>query len=205
MIKIVCDGVVCVNAPLGDFFATVPGPNDMHSYPITVLKDGTMVCYWPMPFKKKIEISAQPPSGLSVPMQVVATYSERPFTDTSYYFHAHWNTDIGSTRSDAGHGVPQRHGRGASGWGLTSTSPTRLATGGARATRRSGWTTNRSRAPSARQRRLLRLRLVLRQPVRPALSRAGPLRRAGDVRACRRPPLADLRTRSPSPNRSSSI
>lgn len=57
-----------------------------------------MTCYFQMPFKRKIEISAVVPKDLGVPMQVRAAYIEKPFTAQSYYFRSHWNIDIGSTR-----------------------------------------------------------------------------------------------------------
>ncbi|MBC8066219.1 MAG: DUF2961 domain-containing protein, partial [Chlorobia bacterium] len=85
MLKVVCDGETTVNVPIGDFFASVPGPNPYHSYPMTVGKDGTMTCYFPMPFKRKIEISAVVPKGIDVPMQVMARYVVKSFTDQSYF------------------------------------------------------------------------------------------------------------------------
>jgi hypothetical protein len=98
MLKVVCDGITTVYAPLGDFFATVPGPNEYHSFPMTVDKDGTLTCYFPMPFKRKIEVSTIVPRNIAVPMKVVAKFQDRPFTKDSYYFNAHWNIDAGSTR-----------------------------------------------------------------------------------------------------------
>jgi len=97
-IKIVCDGEPTVVAPLGDFFGAAPGINQFHSYPFTVAKDGTMTCYWPMPFKRSMEISIETPKGLNVPLEVSYEWEGRPWTNDTYYFHAHWNIDLGPTR-----------------------------------------------------------------------------------------------------------
>lgn len=98
ILTITCDGEVCIKAPLGDFFATVPGPTPYHSYPMTVTKDGTLTSYFPMPFKKRMDISIQPPKGISVPMTVNLAWDKRAFDENTYYFRAHWNIDISSTR-----------------------------------------------------------------------------------------------------------
>jgi hypothetical protein len=98
ILRITCDGERTVEVPLGDFFATAPGINEANSLPISVTKDGTMTCYWPMPFLKQMDISIVPPKGIDLPMQVTFAWSDRKFTPDTYYFRAIWNVDIGNTR-----------------------------------------------------------------------------------------------------------
>lgn len=97
-ILIKCDGEKTAEVPLGDFFATAPGPNASHSYPVSVTPDGTMTCYWVMPFKKQIEVSLIGPGKVDVPVQLEMAWEERPFTADTYYFRAVYNADFGSTR-----------------------------------------------------------------------------------------------------------
>jgi hypothetical protein len=98
ILRISCDGERTVEAPLGDFFATAPGPNEAKSLPIQVTKDGTLTCYWPMPFQKQIEVSITGPGKVEVPMTVDLAWGDRKFTPETYYFRAIYNTDIGNTR-----------------------------------------------------------------------------------------------------------
>lgn len=98
ILTIQCDGETTVKVPLGDFFGTAAGVNPYRSYPMAVEKDGTMVSLFPMPFHKQMIISIDTPKGQRVPLQVVTKVADRRFTPDTYYFHAHWNVDIGSTR-----------------------------------------------------------------------------------------------------------
>jgi len=97
-LKIVCDGERTVDVPLGDFFATAPGPNAGSSLPLQVTPEGTLTSLWPMPFKRRIEVSIDGPGKIDVPMTVNLGWDERPFTSDTYYFRAVYNTDFGSTR-----------------------------------------------------------------------------------------------------------
>ncbi len=97
-IRISCDGERTVEAPLGDFFASAPGPNAANSFPITVTPDGTMTCYWPMPFLRRMDISIIGPGKVEVPLTVNLEWSDRRFTPETYYFRAIYNSDAGNTR-----------------------------------------------------------------------------------------------------------
>lgn len=97
-IRISCDGERTVDVPLGDFFATAPGPSDSQSFPITVTPDGTMTCYWPMPFFKKMDISIIGPGKIDVPVTVNLAWAEKKFEPETYYFRSVYNSDYGHTR-----------------------------------------------------------------------------------------------------------
>ncbi len=97
-IRITCDGERTVDVPLGDFFATAPGPNESKSFPITVTPDGTLTSFFPMPFFKKMDISIIGPGKIDVPMTVTVGWKEQRFEPETYYFRVLYNADYGNTR-----------------------------------------------------------------------------------------------------------
>lgn len=44
---------------MGDFFGSAPGVNPLHSLPMTVQPDGTMICRFVMPFAKSWSLRFQ--------------------------------------------------------------------------------------------------------------------------------------------------
>ncbi len=91
------DGELTVVAPLGDFFGSAPGIVPNVSLPMTVEKDGTMTCRFPMPFERKAEISIQNrgrvPISVSMKSRVDKVRDVPPLR-----FHAQWSYDRGNTR-----------------------------------------------------------------------------------------------------------
>lgn len=97
LLRISCDGapVPQVEAPLGDFFASAPGPLPYASLPMTVDPDGTLESRWVMPYRGTWRIELQNHSGLPVRGSLRATHSplQHGFDDRTMYFHAAWRVD----------------------------------------------------------------------------------------------------------------
>ncbi len=83
------DDQVTVEAPLGDFFGTGPGLSPYRSLPFSVGIDGTMVCRWPMPFRKRALLVIH-----NAP-EVEGEISVEPlrWSAQSLYFHAQWRPE----------------------------------------------------------------------------------------------------------------
>jgi hypothetical protein len=80
-----------IQAPLVDFFGTGPGWNPYSSLPMTVGADGTLLCRFPMPFRRRahLEVRRQQPGGVEISGEVVV--DPRPFDSDSLLFHARWH------------------------------------------------------------------------------------------------------------------
>lgn len=91
------DGETTVDVPLGDFFGSPVAGADYSSLPITVEKDGTMICRWSMPFRRdaKIWIENEGPLPLKLTMGTVT--ANRLFTEGTYLFHARWHSQTRPT------------------------------------------------------------------------------------------------------------
>ena len=57
MISITCDGEPCVWCPVGDFFGSGVGLNPYHDWYRSVDADGTLTCWWVMPFAASCTIA----------------------------------------------------------------------------------------------------------------------------------------------------
>jgi len=82
-----------VMAPLGDFFATAPGANQYQSLPSGVLEDGLLYSHWVMPFKETATIKVRNTTGMEVSLSGSIGTLDRPWTESSMYFHANWRTE----------------------------------------------------------------------------------------------------------------
>ncbi|NLV43281.1 MAG: DUF2961 domain-containing protein [Candidatus Hydrogenedentes bacterium] len=82
-----------VLAPLGDFFGTAPGVNPYQSLPSGALEDGTLYSHWVMPFKQEAVIRLRNHSGVELHLQGVIGVENRPWTESSMYFHAKWKCE----------------------------------------------------------------------------------------------------------------
>ena len=82
-----------IEAPLGDFFGTAPGPNPYQSIPSGVLDDGTMYCRWVMPFQSKAEFRFT--NTTDAPLSITGNFvlGSYDWSDTSFYFHAKWRDE----------------------------------------------------------------------------------------------------------------
>lgn len=82
-----------VQAPLGDFFATVPGPNPYLSLPSGVLADATMYSRWPMPYRKGLafRVANHTDADVTVSGELVADL--HAIDRDTLYFHAKWRSE----------------------------------------------------------------------------------------------------------------
>ena len=82
-----------VMAPLGDFFATAPGANPYQSLTSGVLEDGLLYSHWVMPFQETATVKVHNTTDMVVSLSGEVGVVDRPWTDTSMYFHANWRTE----------------------------------------------------------------------------------------------------------------
>ncbi|MCK5852809.1 DUF2961 domain-containing protein, partial [bacterium] len=79
-----------VQAPLGDFFGTVPGLNKYRSLPLGVLDDGTMYCHFLMPYKKNCEIKFINTTTNEIKFTYKILIKPCKWTERTQYFYAKW-------------------------------------------------------------------------------------------------------------------
>lgn len=80
-----------VEAPVGDFFGAAPGINPYETLPMTVKRDGTMICRFVMPFSRSVSLWFDNRGGQPVKITgevMVSPYAWRP--DRSMHFRARW-------------------------------------------------------------------------------------------------------------------
>jgi len=85
-----CDGEQTVWAPVGEFFGSGLGANPYRGWWRMVAKDGTMTCYWPMPFEKQCTIRLLFLGDQ--PVRATLGVQSKPWTwdDRSMHFRANW-------------------------------------------------------------------------------------------------------------------
>ncbi len=84
------DGKETVWVPIGDFFGTGYKVSPYKSFYTEVKEDGTMSCYWVMPYKKYCNIKIINHGKQKVKVTAKAFREKRKWTDDSMYFHASW-------------------------------------------------------------------------------------------------------------------
>lgn len=82
-----------VEAPLGDFFGTGPGPNPFASLPMSVAPDGTLTCRFVMPFLEKARIELRNHGDAPFAVAVVAHVTPFPAAAGALSFRAKWRVD----------------------------------------------------------------------------------------------------------------
>ncbi len=82
-----------VEAPLGDFFGTVPGLNPYQSLPTGVLEDGTMYIHWVMPFRDSVEFRVRNLSAAPVILEGEVVTAPIDWNQRTMYFHAKWRSE----------------------------------------------------------------------------------------------------------------
>lgn len=93
ILRISFDEEETVWTPLGDFFNIGVGVKEYHMWERSVEKDGTMICRWIMPFRKKATIELENLGQQNVTAQIKAVTTKYDWTDQSMYFHANWRMD----------------------------------------------------------------------------------------------------------------
>ena len=109
VLAIQCDGQQTVWCPVGDFFGTGHQIHAYRSWYTEVTEDGTMKCYWVMPYEKSCwpslhNLGDQP---VHIKAQVKTTHFE--WNDRSMYFHTNWRqltkVDTGPAKDQTGQGA----------------------------------------------------------------------------------------------------
>jgi hypothetical protein len=84
------DGAETVRVPLGDFFGSGFGLQQLRSLPVGADTDGAMISRWPMPFRERARISLRGAGGAPAAAVVEVVSGDYTWTDRSLYFHAQW-------------------------------------------------------------------------------------------------------------------
>lgn len=95
LLKIQWDGepTPSVLVPLGDFFGTSPGANDMASLPLSVIRTETgarLICRWVMPFQREAVISLSNHAKKRLSLRATVVVKPRAWDEDTLYFHAGW-------------------------------------------------------------------------------------------------------------------
>jgi D-arabinan exo alpha-(1,3)/(1,5)-arabinofuranosidase (non-reducing end) len=96
VLLIYCDGFSRpqVEAPLGDFFGAAPGINPFDSVPIEVQEDGTMICRFVMPFKKRLHVWLDNRSEDQETFKSKIVVEDYKWDEeSSMHFYARWRAD----------------------------------------------------------------------------------------------------------------
>ncbi len=99
MVSLSFDGQETVRVPLGDFFASGVGlnPNEK-SYPMTIHPNGTLICRFVMPFKKRAVVKIENRNAPTQAITVSAKAMTFVFDANTYLFHAQWTAEKTPTR-----------------------------------------------------------------------------------------------------------
>ena len=84
------DGEQTVWCPVGDFFGGGVGVNPYKGWYRKVDEDGTMTCWWVMPFEKDCQLALKNVGDQAVKAAVSVTTCPWTWDDRSMYFHATW-------------------------------------------------------------------------------------------------------------------
>jgi len=92
------DGEHCIECPLGDFFATAPGINVLHTLPFEVSEEGEMTCNLPMPCTQSANITLENIGASPVTLTTQVRVDFKSPAKDSYHFKAQWTAEYASTR-----------------------------------------------------------------------------------------------------------
>ncbi len=92
VVEIKFDGKTTVWCPLGDFFATVRTVEPYNTWERDVMKDGTMVCRWLMPYEKTATLTLHNLGEQQVKIEARVGSSPSKWTGRSMHFYAAWTT-----------------------------------------------------------------------------------------------------------------
>lgn len=91
IIRIEFDGAETVWCPVGDFFGSGAGLNELRSWYRTVLPDGSLICRWVMPYQKSGRITLENVGDKLVTATLRCTTGEWKWDSRSMHFHAGWH------------------------------------------------------------------------------------------------------------------
>jgi hypothetical protein len=89
-LTIAFDGEETVSAPLVAFFGTGPEIVPYRSLPMIIEPDGTLVCRFPMPFRKRALLGVSREGGGATELHGSVTFDAAPFDRASMLFRATW-------------------------------------------------------------------------------------------------------------------
>jgi len=89
------DGEQTVWSPVGDFFGSGVGVNPFKGWYRLVKDDGTMMCFWVMPYEKSCKIRLENVGGQPVSGTVGVTLGPWTWDERSMHFHATWRQERG--------------------------------------------------------------------------------------------------------------
>ncbi|MFG0252144.1 MAG: glycoside hydrolase family 172 protein [Phycisphaerales bacterium JB038] len=85
------DGEPCVWCPVGDFFGSGYAVSPYQSWYTKVLEDGTMQCWWVMPFRKNCTLTLRNVGEAPVEIKTCEALAEEwKWDDRSLHFHSTW-------------------------------------------------------------------------------------------------------------------
>ncbi|MGC8644303.1 MAG: glycoside hydrolase family 172 protein, partial [Isosphaeraceae bacterium] len=84
-----------VAVPLGEFFGTGPGANDFESSIHRVVRDGSLVSSWYMPYHKSVRICLTNSSSQGIMIHAGLRVDRELPPENSLYFHARWRYQDG--------------------------------------------------------------------------------------------------------------
>ena len=84
------DGEQTIWCPVGDFFGSGVGLNELDSWYRTVAKDGTMTCRWVMPYEKSGRFVLKNLGKTRVSVKFGVNVGHWKWDDRSMHFHANW-------------------------------------------------------------------------------------------------------------------
>ena len=83
-----------VQSPVGDFFGTAQGINPFQSLPLSVQKNGKLICRYFMPFKDSVSIKIENFGDNNIALSgKIVTEEYKWINDQSMYFRARWKVD----------------------------------------------------------------------------------------------------------------
>lgn len=91
IIRMKFDGVETVWCPVGDFFGSGAGLNELRSFYRTVQPDGTLVCRWVMPYRKSAGIIVENVGSKTVGCSLRCETDAWKWDDRSMHFHVGWH------------------------------------------------------------------------------------------------------------------
>ena len=89
-LTIAFDGEETVSAPLVEFFGTGPEIVPYRSLPMLIEPDGTLVCRFPMPFRKRAVLGISREGSGSAELHGSVTVDAAPFDTSTMLFRATW-------------------------------------------------------------------------------------------------------------------
>ena len=117
ILQITFDGVQTVWCPVGDFFTSGIGLHPSQGWDKSVDADGTMRCFWIMPFKKPVTSNAQPRRAAGCRPRWAVGGTAWAWDARSLYFHANWRQQY-PIKTKAGDGTMDWNYIEASGKGV---------------------------------------------------------------------------------------